>query len=237
MDIEQNITTVGVDTIVNEDNMKDKVLRFIRKFPWFLFSWTFVLIFMFIYVDKYDYSYGCLDGMFYWKLMTYHMFHLDAQHIAFNIVAFWLFGLYINTVYNDLVNVLVYTIGVIVSGCTYYVDCYSQQSEQEIVGASGGVCAIAGAVLIISIWRLVKGFNELGEVHSTKEKIIHTVTNYALSFTSIYSVMSLVCFDIVMFFIEGNENTSHIAHFGGYISGFVSTLSVLIIINRIKKTC
>lgn len=232
MDIESNTTTV-----VDDDIMKNKTLRLIVRFPWFLLSWTIVLTILFVYVDKYEYSYGCHDGMFYWKLMTYHMFHINTQHIVFNVMGLWLFGLYINRVYNDLVNITIYTSGVIVSGCTFYIDCYSQRSEQEIVGASGGVCAIAGAVLMIAFWRLFKGFNELGEVHSTKQKIVITIIHYMLSFTNIFSVLGLVCFDIAMFCIEGDKDTSHTAHFGGYISGFVTAFFVLVIVKISKKRC
>jgi membrane associated rhomboid family serine protease len=57
-----------------------------------------------------------------------------------------------------------------------------------------------------------------------------------LSFTTIFSVLGMVSYDIVMYLIEGTENTSHIAHFGGYITGvFVGIIIVTIDTHMFKK--
>lgn len=205
------------------------------KFPWFLFSWTIVLIFVFVYVDNSNYAYGCESGMFQWRLMTYHMFHIDIQHLIFNILAFWLFGLYILMVYNDFVNILVYVIGMILSGLTYYIDCDLRQSHRMIIGASGGVCAMVSAVFVIAVWRFCKGVYEFGEEYSVRERIHYSMLKYMLSFTTIFSVCGMVAYDVAMYFIEGNKITSHIAHFGGYVSGAFAGVMIITIDTYIFK--
>jgi membrane associated rhomboid family serine protease len=214
--------------INNEEQGKFKHLKnIINKFPWFLFSWTIVLIFVFVYVDNSNYAYGCKTHMLQWRLMTYHMFHLDIEHLVFNLFAFWLFGLYINMVYNDFVNIIIYIIGVVISGFTYYIDCDIQQSYSRVVGASGGVCAIVGAVFITAVWRFGKGVYEVGQEHNIMKRIRISMLKYMLSYTSIFSVFGMVSYDVALYLIDGDDNISHIAHFGGYISG---TLVGLVII-------
>lgn len=223
VDIQQDIMiTIEEDPIT----VKHKIFK---RFPWFLFSWTIVLIFIFVYVDNSNYAYGCKNDMFQWRLMTYHMFHLNIQHIVFNVLAFWLFGLYIHMTYNDFVNVIIYVIGIIVSGCTYYIDCKHEQSKTKIIGSSGGVCAIVGAVFVIAVFRFGKGIYELGKVH-------YAILKYMLSFTTIFSVLGLVLYDIILYLTQNDGSISHIAHFGGYISGaFVGVLIITVDTYMCKK--
>jgi membrane associated rhomboid family serine protease len=220
---------------VEEDpiNVKRKIFK---RFPWFLFSWTIVLIFVYVYVDNSNYAYGCKSDMFEWRLTTYHMFHIDIQHLVFNILAFWLFGLYIHMVYNDFVNIPIYVIGVIISGFTYYIDCDLQGSNKKIIGASGGVCAIVGAVFVTAVWRFGKGIYEVGQEYSINDRIKYSMVKYTLSFTTIFSVLGMVSYDLVMYLIQGTENISHIAHFGGYITGvFVGIIIITIDTRMFKK--
>lgn len=223
MEVSNNSDNVNSDNdhtiiVIEEDPVKVKN-RIIRQFPWFLFSWTIVLIFVFVYVDNSHYAYGCKQDIFEWRLVTYHMFHLNIEHIAFNLIGFWLFGIYIHMVYNDLVNMLIYTFGVVSSGITYHIDCSLNKRDTRIIGASGGVCAIVGAVFVIALWRFINGICELGQDYSLRQRIKYSIIKYLLSFTTIFSTLCLISYDIAMYYTEGNSNTSHISHFGGYISG------------------
>lgn len=230
MDIAQDIM------ITTEEDPVSVKKNIMKRFPWFLVSWTIVLIFVFVYVDNDYYAYGCRNDMLQWRLLTYHMFHVNVLHIIFNILAFWLFGLYIHMIYNDFINVIIYGIGVIISGFTYYIDCDLRDSNRRIVGASGGVCAIVGSVFVIAVWRFVKGIYEVEQEHSLRERIRYSMLKYMLSFTTIFSVFGMVSYDIAMYFIEGNDSTSHIAHFGGYVSGaFVGIIIITIVTFMSKK--
>lgn len=228
---------IANDTMnTNEEDPMTQKRSIKKRFPWFLFSWTIVLIFVFVYVDNSNYAYGCKSGILDWKITTYHLFHVDIQHIVFNIVAFWLFGLYINMVYNDFVNILIYVIGVILSAFAYYIDCDVRQSNTKIVGASGGVCAMAGAVFVIAVWRFGKGIYEFGQEHSIRERIKYSMFKYTLSFGTMFGVLGMISYDIAMHFIQGNESISHIAHFGGYVSGaFVGVTIITIDTYMLKK--
>jgi membrane associated rhomboid family serine protease len=202
----------------------------VRKFPYFLFLWTIVLISVFVFVDKSNYAYGCRNDVFQWRILTYHMFHLNIEHIVCNVTAFWLFGLYINMVYNDITNIIIYVLGVILSACTYHLDCDLKQSNTRIIGASGGICAIVGAVFVTAILRFWKGIYELGREHSMIDRITHAMVNYMISFTTIGSVFGMITYDIATYFIEVDEMISHIAHFGGYIAG--AFIGLLITLNK-----
>lgn len=215
-----------------EDPMTIKK-NIIKKFPWFLFSWTIVLISVFVYADKSNYAYGCESGMFQWRLITYHMFHIDVEHLIVNILGFWLFGLYVNLVYNDFYNMLIYVIGVILSGLTYYVDCDVRKSNKMIIGASGGICAIVGAVFIIALWRFVKGIYELGDGYDIIERVNYSMLKYMLSFSTIFSVLGMVIYDIIIYLMEGDKKIAHIAHFSGYVSGVL--VGILIITIKAHK--
>lgn len=229
-DTESHIMIVIEEDPVNVKN------RIIRKFPWFLFSWTTVLVFVFVYADNSNYAYDCKHEIFQWRIMTYHMFHVGIIHIIVNVATFWLFGLYIHMVYHDFVNPIIYIIGVIVSGIAYHIDCDLRQSHNRVVGASGGVCAMIGAVFVISLWRFSKGICELGQDYSIRERIRYSMLKYMLSFIIIFSVLGMVCYDIVMYVIEGDKVISHIAHFGGYISGtFLGIIIITIDTYMIKK--
>jgi membrane associated rhomboid family serine protease len=221
--VQQVSIDVDVDVVeeTRQQSMKDKITIFVKKFPWFLFSWTIVLVFVFVYIDKDKYSYGCQNEMFYWKLMTYHMIHKDIQHLVLNLIAFWLFGLYVNFVYNDALNIIVHMIGVIAAGCSYYIECSSNKSDVNVVGASGGICGIIGVVLEIAVYRVVRGFLELGEEYDMKERLQHIIRYYIFSLTNIFNVIGIITYDIVMFNTSGDENISQTAHFGGYISGML----------------
>lgn len=197
-----------------------------RKFPWFIVGWTIVLIIIFEEYDNAYFSYSCQKSMFHWRIMTYHLNHIDTEHIVFNLIGFWIFGLYINAVYNDFINVLLYIIGIIVSGCTYYVDCYIKEQLSEIVGASGGISAIIGAGLVVSIKQMIDGSKELED---TKKKLKLVISNYSISFTIIISVIGIVSFDIVNYVLVSDSTTSYIAHFGGYISGIITALVIIIV--------
>ena len=120
-----------------------------KRFPWFLFSWTIVLVFVFVYVDNSNYAYGCRNDIFQWRLMTYHMFHANISHIIINVFAFWLFGLYIHMVYNDVVNMIIYIIGVILSGFAFYIDCDLQQSNNKVTTKLLGL-----VVVFVELWVL-----------------------------------------------------------------------------------
>jgi membrane associated rhomboid family serine protease len=225
---------ITIDVYADDDidtqhlSMKDRVVIFVKRFPWFLFAWTIVLLFVFVYIDKDKYSYGCHNGMFYWKLMTYHMIHLNVKHIVYNLIAFWLFGLYVSFVYNDLLNIVIYAIGVIASGCSYYIECTSLKSDNEVIGASGGICAIIGAVFVISVYRLVSGFQELEDRYDTKEKLIYTIKTYIFSVECVFNVIALVSYDVIMFYKQGDDHISHTGHFGGYVSGVLCGLFIVI---------
>jgi membrane associated rhomboid family serine protease len=227
---------IDVDEIETQQlSLQNTLVTFVKKFPWFLFTWTFVLMFVFVNLDKDKYSYGCQNGMFYWKLMTYDMFHQDIKHLVFNLIAFWIFGLYVNFVYHDALNIIIYTFGVIAAGCAYYIECSSNKSDIDVIGASGGICAIIGAVFVISVYRLVSGFHELGEGHDNKEKLRYIIKYYMFSLTNVFNVIGIVAYDIVMFNTKGDENISQTAHFGGYISGMVCGLFVIINDKYIKN--
>lgn len=234
IDIEADTNVVENNIETHQLSLKDKIYKFVKWFPWFLFTWTIVLVYVFENLDDNKYSYGCHDGMFNWKLMTYHMFHNNIEHIVNNMIAFWLFGLYVHCTYNDFLNMIVYMVGAIASGCSYYIKCYIDESYADMIGASGSIYAIMGVGFVIAIYRLVSCLHELGEGHDIKEKVAHIVKHY-FSIINILCVLPMVSYDVVMFCTKEDDNTAHIGHLGGYISGVLCGLLVVVYKAYIKS--
>ena len=91
-----------------------------------------------------------------------------------------------------------------------------------------------GTGFVIATYRLVSCLHELGEGHDIKEKVAHIIKHY-FSIVNIMSVLPMVSYDVVMFCTKEDDNTTHIGHLGGYISGVLCGLLVVVYNAHIKS--
>lgn len=75
-----------------------------------------------------------------WQLVTYSFLHGSLLHLAFNMVAIWMFGSQLERRWNDLRYLLTYLFAVVVAAMTQIaVTGYLMQTQGAVIGASGGV--------------------------------------------------------------------------------------------------
>lgn len=185
-----------------------------HKFPIVLLSLTIAYIYIYLSCNNDRFAYNCDNDMFYSRLFTYHFNHIDNTHIGYNIFGLWLFGLYICFRFADIVNILPYFVGIISAGATFYSDCKNTHSSNRVVGASGGICGIIGAVLVLA---LVDTFTMCKKT---------TPTGIAgMSF--IFPCIVCMLHDTISYFLKVNRNIAYIGHFGGYASGIVTAILIL----------
>lgn len=192
------------------------------KVPWFLCGWSILLIFIFVsQQDITIYVYDCKSTIFNLRTFTYHMYHYDIEHIIFNLLCFWMFGSYITIVRNDVFNIITYTIGVLVCACSYYIQCFFVENGQSVIGASGGICAIVGAVFSISLKRLRDAFNEVKNDYPLKVKLQYSITKYNLSFIALFCAFGLMTMELSNYSTKGDISVSHSSHIVGLLSGII----------------
>lgn len=75
-----------------------------------------------------------------WQLVTYSFVHGTPLHLAFNMIAVWMFGAALEKRWGDLRYLLTYLISVVVAAMTQIaVSGYFLHASGPVVGASGGV--------------------------------------------------------------------------------------------------
>lgn len=75
-----------------------------------------------------------------WQLVTYSFLHGSLLHLAFNMIAIWMFGAALEKRWNDLRYLLTYLLSVVVAAMTQIaVSGYFLHSTSPVIGASGGV--------------------------------------------------------------------------------------------------
>lgn len=113
---------------------------------------------------------------------------------------------------------MVYTTSVIGAGASYYIQCYLQHSEADIVGASGGIFGLVGFTLIIAIIQLVLRTQQIQDAElalDIRKSIIYVV----LEISQLLSVSFIIVIDMYVFLTSPVSTTAHVAHLGGFLCG------------------
>lgn len=176
-------------------------------------------------------GYGCHHSLFNPYILGYSINHKDAQHITFNTIALWFFSLYTIHTYGNVVTAIVYISSVIAAAASYYIQCYVQRSNEEIIGASGGVYGLIGLTLVIAIINLVKRSESIeNQDISLRVSLLHVM----FEVSQLFNVSIVVALDLAIFLTNKNSDTAHSAHLGGFICGFV--LGCLVAIGHARVT-
>jgi membrane associated rhomboid family serine protease len=90
----------------------------------------------------------------YHRLITSGLIHNDYMHLAFNMIALYSFGTYVEQIYGyyfegagSLMFILLYVIGIIVSDIPTYIK-HKNHAYYNSLGASGGVSAVVFSFIL-----------------------------------------------------------------------------------------
>jgi membrane associated rhomboid family serine protease len=141
-----------------------------------------------------------------WQLVTYSFLHGSVLHLAFNMIAIWMFGAELEKRWNDLRYLLTYLISVIVAAMTQIaVSGFFQHAAGPVIGASGGVFGLLLAYALYFPNRMIVII------------FLPFIRMRARTFVLGYGVVELLL---------GVTNTAagvaHFAHLGGLFGGWLA---------------
>ncbi len=146
-------------------------------------------------------------GVFHvWQLLTYSFLHGSLLHLAFNMIAIWMFGAALELRWNDLRYLLTYLLSVVVAGMTQIaVSGYFLHASGPVIGASGGVFGLLLAYAMYFPNRII--------------------TFIFLPFVRMRTRTFVLAYGAIELFL-GVTNTAagvaHFAHLGGLFGGWLS---------------
>lgn len=141
-----------------------------------------------------------------WQLVTYSFLHGSLLHLAFNMLAIWMFGSALERRWNDLRYLLTYLLSVVVAAMTQIaVSGYFLHASGPVIGASGGVFGLLLAYALYFPNRVI--------------------TLIFLPFVQIRARTFVLGYGAIELFL-GVTNTAagvaHFAHLGGLFGGWIA---------------
>ncbi|MCB9680421.1 MAG: rhomboid family intramembrane serine protease [Alphaproteobacteria bacterium] len=141
------------------------------------------------------------DGR-YWTLLTSAFSHASIAHLAFNLLALWVFGSEVERVVGARAFVHLYVAGGIVASLGHLLYCHVTGLTAPALGASGAVMAIA-VVAALCFPRVI------------------LLLFFVLPVPQIIAVGLFVLLDIIGLFSPLDATIAHAAHLGGALYGLV----------------
>ncbi|MFI5302488.1 MAG: rhomboid family intramembrane serine protease, partial [Polyangiales bacterium] len=92
-----------------------------------------------------------------WRLITYALLHGGWEHLAFNVLALWSLGRFVEAFFGTPVAALIFVLGAVLSGLAVHA-LADEAHARVLVGASGAIFAMGGAALsAIALRRDLRG--------------------------------------------------------------------------------
>jgi membrane associated rhomboid family serine protease len=148
---------------------------------------------------------GSSEAFRLWQLVSYSFLHGSLLHLAFNMVAIWMFGAALERRWDDLRYLLTYLFSVIVAAMTQIAVSGFFHASGPVIGASGGVFGLLLAFAMYFPSRVVSFI------------FLPFIRIPARTFVFGYGAIELV-----LGFTNTGSGIAHFAHLGGLFGGWLS---------------
>jgi len=161
-----------------------------------------------------------------WRWWTYQYTHIGWGHIGFNVLLTLFYGISLEGMHGFWRMLVMFQVGVFGGACCYMVF----DVHTRVVGMSGGVYALLGMQFgdIFMNYseqkKAAKRFNELSDEDRQGLENLYTKGIFS-PILKIAVLLVLTAVDILQAFLFDNQ-TSHAAHVGGAVSGFLVAIVV-----------
>jgi rhomboid-related protein 1/2/3 len=169
-------------------------------------------------------QWDCVDyRLEVWRWWTYQYTHVGFLHVAMNCIMTILFGISLEGVHGSVRMFIMWNIGVFGGACCYFVS----DIHTRVVGMSGGVYALMG----MHFGDVLMNFDE--QRRATKHykdtfsdgvrSTVHTKWKKMIipPHWKLLALLVILAIDLVQGFATRSSSTSHSAHFGGFVAGFL----------------
>lgn len=149
------------------------------------------------------------------QFFTYQFLHADFWHLIGNMLFLWVFGNSVNTKMGDVPYMLFYLSGGVFAAWGYAA---VHPDPFRLMGASGAIAAVTTAYLVLF----------------PRSRVTMLLWLFFIHFFEL-PAMVLICFKIIAWdnifapMLSGAGQVAHQAHLAGYLFGFVTALTMLIV--------
>jgi membrane associated rhomboid family serine protease len=146
----------------------------------------------------------------YYRFVTCALIHADIIHLAFNMITLFFFGKYLEAHYMGELGLKQYNYLILYIGAVIFanIPTYLKRKDDynyRSLGASGGVCAVLFAFVLLRPWATLQVF-----------------------FIPVPAIIYAGLFLVYSWYMSkrGGDNVNHDAHFWGALFGVVFTIGV-----------
>jgi membrane associated rhomboid family serine protease len=135
-----------------------------------------------------------------WQLVTYMFLHGGWQHIFFNMIMLWMFGVELENTWGSRKFLFMYFASGIVAGLANLLIAPLFTATGPTIGASGGVYGVLAAFAMVFPDR-------------------HIYFYFFIPMRAKYLISGLILLEVVFSVLGTKEGIAHVAHLGGAIVG------------------